>query len=100
MKRCGFCKKPIPSNQRYCSKECAKMDYASRTKEYRERINNITESMHITCRNGAQEKRKCYNCGKEFISNTVETVGKKIVVTGEFTCCWRCTQALIDRGEL
>lgn len=100
MKRCPYCKKPLSPGKKYCSKECAKKDYASRTEKYRKRINNIRKNMHIDCSNGAQEKRRCYNCGKEFISNTAEITRKGIIVRGEFTCCWQCTQALIERDEL
>ena len=99
MKRCGFCKKPIPGNQRYCSKECIRMEAKTRVESYRKSINNIRQKMHITGSAGAQEKRKCYNCGKEFISNTTKFLGKKLVVAGEYTCCWQCTQELIEKGE-
>ena len=67
--------------------------------EYQRELKKIFQKMKIQER-GLQEERHCYNCGKVFTSNTVKMVRKKMIVTGEFTCCWRCTQALIDRGEL
>lgn len=100
MQRCCYCKKPLIKKAKFCSKECAHNYSEQRTALYRDNVNKIRGKMHITSSNGAQEKRKCFNCGKEFISNTIKREGGRLEVRGEFTCCYECTQALIDRGEL
>lgn len=68
--------------------------------ENAQRIEKVMKKMNITGSLYKKERRKCFNCGKEFISSSTYIRNGKWVITGPFTCSIECTDDLIIKGVL
>lgn len=68
--------------------------------ENAQRIERVMEKMNITGSLERKERRKCFNCGKEFVSASTYLQNGKWVITGPFTCSIECTDDLITKGVL